>query len=135
GGPRAGRRGADPAARGRCRGLHRRLRHRLLQPGLPRVAAGHRAEAGPGLRGRHDRQLTGDVDRHLDPPARARPRPHPRRRGRRGPGDRRRAGRPRLRRRPGLPPQPSAASRAAVGVAAGAAAGHRADTRSRRPAL
>jgi diguanylate cyclase (GGDEF)-like protein len=89
--------------RGRLQAVDRRLRHRLLQPGLPEEAAGGRAEDRQELRHGHGQRRRGREDRaqHHRPG----PQPGPDRggRGRRDPGHHGPAAQPGLRRGPGLP--------------------------------
>ena len=96
---------------------HRRLRHRLLRPVLPRPAAGRHPQGRQGLRGPARRAVrppaAGRGDRRAGRDARS----GRRRRGHRdrqpAPGD----GRPRLPARPGLPVQPAGRRRDVPGDA------------------
>ncbi len=65
---RCGSQPADPARADRDgrEHLHRRLRHRLLQPAVSQAHAGHRAEDRPRLRARPGRQRRRRGDRFLD---------------------------------------------------------------------
>ena len=96
----------------------RRLRHRVLLPGLPQAPADHRDQDRPLLRDGDGHRRGRRHDRALDD----RPRPQPRARGRgRGRGERadlEQAPRARLRYRAGVLPQPAAAARPAGRLAA-----------------
>ncbi len=116
--PRGRARRARAARRAGHRPGPRRLRDGLLVAGPPQAPARAGAQDRPVLRAGHGGRRRGRGHRALHRRPGAQPRTARRRRGRRDRGGLRAAGRLRLSRRPGLPPQPPAPRRRSRRLAA-----------------